>query len=147
MKHRGQKGDPNRQAGEGLGATFRVRLPLAKERPRELPPGAGTDLLGVDPVGTSTKPRELEGIRVSVGLAEGEHALVVAGPGLFGQLPIGLGLGSDPRTWLLEPWLGGEGALGHPELAHLAWPAKGLARRAPTVDLLCWGGHFLGTSW
>ena len=122
-------------------------------RPRSLGSAAdGAEVVRIgDPVEADEErtrlSRELEGIRVPVWLAKSQHALVVASPGLLGQVPIGLGLGPDPRTWLLEPWLGGQGTLGHPELAHLAWAAKSLAHGPPAVDLLRGRGHFFGTSW
>ena len=50
--------------------------------------------------------RQLEGVRVPVRLAAGEDALMIASPGLLGQLPFGPGLRPGPGRWLLEPWLG-----------------------------------------
>src|SRR5207247_4695276 len=83
-------------------------------------------------------------VRVAVGLAEGENALMVAGSCCLGQVPLGLDLGSDPGTRLAEPWLGLERALGDPELEHPARPAQRLAHGAAAVDLLA---RHLGTSW
>ena len=64
--------------------------------------------------------------------------------GRFGQVPLGLDVVPDTLTWLAEPWLRLERALGHPELEHLARAAQRLAYRPPAVDLLA--RHF-GTSW
>src|SRR5262249_24910157 len=67
-----------------------------------------------------------------------ENPLMVARAGRLRQLPL------EPRhdpglRRLAEPALGLHGALGRPELEHLARPAESLPDRATAVDLLA--GH------
>ena len=77
--------------------------------------------------------RELVGIGVAKWLAPGDDPLVVAGAGCLAQLPLGLDVrarsGVEPRSLSC-------GALGDPDLEHLAWPAVELSRRVPAVDEL-----------
>src|SRR5947209_11483990 len=77
---------------------------------------------------------ELIRVRVLVRLAPGEHTLMVARPGLLGDVAVELRLDARPLE-LAQPRLGLDRALGGPQLQHLAGPAQDLTHGPPPVDL------------
>ena len=78
---------------------------------------------------------QLVGVRVLVGLAPGEHSLVVARAGRLGDVPLELDVHARLNR-LAQPGLALDRPLGRPELEHLAPAAERLAHGPAAVDLL-----------